>query len=54
MLDDGAAGLWEILQRGGVTVVQEPKEAAYRSMPESAIRGLNVQYILRLKRWHLC
>ncbi len=49
MLDDGAAGLWEILQRGGVTVVQEPEEAAYRSMPESAIRGLNVLYILRLK-----
>lgn len=49
MLDDGAAGLWEILQRGGVTIVQEPAEAAYRSMPESAIRGLNVQYILRLK-----
>jgi two-component system chemotaxis response regulator CheB len=48
MLDDGAAGLWEIQQKGGVTVVQDPEEAAYRSMPESAIRGLNVQYILRL------
>ncbi len=49
MLDDGAAGLWEILKHGGVTVVQDPDEAAYPSMPESAIRGLNVQYILRLK-----
>jgi two-component system chemotaxis response regulator CheB len=48
MLDDGSAGLWEIQQRGGVTVVQDPEEAAYRSMPESAIRGLNVQYIVRL------
>lgn len=48
MLDDGAAGLWEILERGGVTVVQEPDEAAYRSMPESAIHGLKVHYILRL------
>ena len=47
MLDDGAAGLWEILQQGGVTIVQDPDEAAYRSMPESAIRGLNVQYILQ-------
>jgi two-component system chemotaxis response regulator CheB len=49
MLDDGAAGLWEILQHGGATIVQDPEEAAYRSMPESAIRGLNVQYIVRLK-----
>ncbi len=49
LLDDGAAGLWEILERGGVAIVQDPEEAAYRSMPESAIRGLNVQYILRLK-----
>jgi two-component system chemotaxis response regulator CheB len=48
LLDDGAAGLWEIQQHGGATIVQEPDEAAFRSMPESAIRGLNVQYILRL------
>jgi two-component system chemotaxis response regulator CheB len=48
LLDDGAAGLWEIQQHNGATVVQEPEEAAYRSMPDSAIRGLNVQYILRL------
>ena len=48
LLDDGAAGLWEIQQKGGATIVQDPEEAAYRSMPESAIRGLNVQYIVRL------
>ena len=48
LLDDGASGLWEILQYGGITAVQDPEEAAYRSMPESAICGLNVQYILRL------
>lgn len=48
LLDDGAAGLWEIQQHGGATVVQDPEEAAFPSMPESAIRGLNVQYILRL------
>jgi two-component system, chemotaxis family, protein-glutamate methylesterase/glutaminase len=48
LLDDGAAGLWDIQQHGGATVAQDPEEAAFRSMPESAIRGLNVQYILRL------
>ncbi|WP_109489032.1 chemotaxis protein CheB [Occallatibacter savannae] len=48
LLDDGAAGLWEIQQHHGTTVVQEPEEATFRSMPDSAIRGLNVQYIVRL------
>ncbi len=48
LLDDGAAGLWEIQQRHGVTIVQDPEEATFRSMPDSAIRGLHVQYIVRL------
>jgi two-component system, chemotaxis family, protein-glutamate methylesterase/glutaminase len=48
LLDDGAAGLWEIQQHNGTTIVQEPEEAPYRSMPDSAIRGLNVQYIERI------
>lgn len=50
LLDDGAAGLWEIQQHNGATVVQEPEEATFRSMPDSAIRGLNVQYIVRLSQ----
>jgi two-component system, chemotaxis family, protein-glutamate methylesterase/glutaminase len=48
LLDDGAAGLWEIQQHGGATIAQDPDEATFRSMPESAICGLNVQYIVRL------
>jgi two-component system chemotaxis response regulator CheB len=48
LLDDGAAGLWEIQQRGGATIAQDPKEAPFPSMPESAIRGSVVQYILRV------
>lgn len=48
MLDDGVAGLWEIQQHHGVTIVQDPEEATFRSMPDSAVRGLNVQYIVRL------
>lgn len=46
MLDDGASGLWEIKQQGGITLVQDPKDAAYASMPESAIHGFQVDYIL--------
>jgi two-component system, chemotaxis family, protein-glutamate methylesterase/glutaminase len=49
LLDDGAAGLWEMQQHHGATVVQDPEEASFRSMPDSAIRGLNVQYIVRLR-----
>lgn len=49
LLDDGAAGLWEIQQHGGATVVQDPEEATFRSMPESAIRGLHVEHIVRLE-----
>jgi two-component system chemotaxis response regulator CheB len=48
LLDDGAAGLWEIQQKRGTTVVQDPREANFRAMPESAVRGLNVEYIVRL------
>jgi two-component system chemotaxis response regulator CheB len=37
-LDDGALGCRSIKARGGVTLVQDPDEAAYGSMPENAIR----------------
>jgi two-component system, chemotaxis family, protein-glutamate methylesterase/glutaminase len=48
LLDDGASGLWQIQQHHGTTIVQDPAEARFRSMPDSAIRGLNVQYIVGL------
>jgi two-component system chemotaxis response regulator CheB len=35
LLDDGVAGLWEIQQQGGTTIVQDPEEAAYRDKPEN-------------------
>jgi two-component system chemotaxis response regulator CheB len=49
MLDDGASGLWEIQRHGGATIVQDPQQAAYSSMPESAIHGFQVDYIVRLE-----
>jgi two-component system chemotaxis response regulator CheB len=45
--DDGAAGFTYIKKRGGVTVVQDPGEADTPSMPESAMRQVTVNHILR-------
>lgn len=43
-LDDGSAGLWMIQQNGGITVVQDPNDAEVPSMPQSALRAVNVDY----------
>jgi two-component system chemotaxis response regulator CheB len=44
MLDDGTAGLIAIKKCGGVTVVQDPKDAAYSGMPQSALDNLDVDH----------
>jgi len=45
-LDDGTAGLYVIKSRGGATLVQDPLEALYPSMPTSAIRYVEPDYVL--------
>jgi two-component system, chemotaxis family, protein-glutamate methylesterase/glutaminase len=45
-LDDGAAGLWEIERRNGITVVQNPEEATFPSMPLSALREVEVDHTM--------
>jgi two-component system, chemotaxis family, protein-glutamate methylesterase/glutaminase len=44
MLDDGTAGLIAIHKCGGVTVVQDPADAAYPDMPQNALNSLKVDY----------
>jgi two-component system, chemotaxis family, protein-glutamate methylesterase/glutaminase len=44
MLDDGTAGLIAIKKCGGVTVVQDPNDAAYPGMPQSALNNLKVDH----------
>ena len=39
-LDDGASGLAAVERCGGVTVIQDPEDAAYPDMPESALRAV--------------
>src|SRR5439155_26950078 len=43
---DGAAGLAEIKARGGITIVQEPADSAYNSMPLAAAAATNVDWTL--------
>jgi two-component system, chemotaxis family, protein-glutamate methylesterase/glutaminase len=46
MLDDGAAGIWEIGRRDGVTIVQDPSEAPFPSMPLNALNDAIVHHTL--------
>ena len=48
MLDDGAAGIWEIGKRNGITIVQDPAEAPYPSMPMNALNDAIVHYTLKV------
>lgn len=43
-LDDGTTGLWTIKQWGGVAIVQDPVDAIVSSMPENALKAVQVDY----------
>jgi two-component system, chemotaxis family, protein-glutamate methylesterase/glutaminase len=48
MLDDGTDGMRLIKSRGGTCIVQEPDDAAYGGMPESAIDYVGPDFVLPL------
>jgi two-component system chemotaxis response regulator CheB len=47
-LGDGTAGLWTIKQLGGTTIVQDPADALFPAMPQSALHHVRIDYVLPL------
>ena len=47
--DDGKVGMRAVQQRGGLTIVQDPLEATFSSMPMSVLHDIRVDYSLPLR-----
>jgi two-component system chemotaxis response regulator CheB len=47
-LTDGASGLWAIGQCGGLTVVQDPSDAAFSDMPTNALNRIRPDHVVTL------
>jgi two-component system, chemotaxis family, protein-glutamate methylesterase/glutaminase len=43
---DGTLGLESVKERGGTTIVQDPKTAEFPYMPQNAVSKLSVDHIL--------
>jgi two-component system chemotaxis response regulator CheB len=48
MLNDGASGLLAVKQCGGVTVVQDPLDAAAPDMPRAALKAVEADHVVNL------
>lgn len=45
-MDDGTAGLAAVKSHGGISVVQDPKDAVAPNMPSSALRYVDIDFCL--------
>jgi two-component system chemotaxis response regulator CheB len=48
LLDDGTAGLFYIKRYGGATIVQDPRDAEFKGMPESALSNVKIDHVAPL------
>jgi two-component system, chemotaxis family, protein-glutamate methylesterase/glutaminase len=48
-LGDGASGLWAVKQCGGCTVVQDPRDAAFPEMPQTALALSQPDHVVDLE-----
>jgi len=49
-LDDGTSGLWSVKRLGGLTVVQNPKDAAFPAMPTNVLESVDVDHIVPIAK----
>ncbi|MBV9251375.1 MAG: chemotaxis protein CheB [Acetobacteraceae bacterium] len=47
-LGDGASGLWALGRSGGITVVQDPRDAAFPEMPSNALSQIQPDHVAPL------
>jgi two-component system chemotaxis response regulator CheB len=48
-MDDGSAGLLAVKRGGGLTVVQDPVDAAFSAMPGNAIKAVSPDHVVPLR-----
>ena len=47
-LDDGTSGLWTVQRLGGLTIVQDPRDAQEPAMPTNALEFVTADYVVPL------
>lgn len=49
-LDDGTAGMIAVARENGITIVQDPEDALYPSMPANVLRSVDVDHIVPVRQ----
>jgi len=49
VLNDGTSGLWSVGRLGGLTIIQDPKEASHPEMPLNVLEYVKVKHQLQVK-----